>query len=217
MKQFIEATGTQGDDDWIAARKGMPTASAFKRIVTPKTKKPAAGYTTYSIELALDCVLDKEESWGGNEATNRGHELEPKARDWYKHYRAMVDGAEITVNEVGFRTDLLSRYGCTPDGDVIGDSEGYGGLEIKCFLDKHHTEAIVHHSETGLQLPEQWPQTMGQMLVCHYDFVDTVYWHPDLPKICIRTYPDPDLFDLLTMQIQSTIDYRQYVINLLEG
>ena len=37
----------QGSPQWFKAREGIPTASMFKKIITPKTRKLAAGRWSY--------------------------------------------------------------------------------------------------------------------------------------------------------------------------
>ena len=47
----------QGSDEWIQARLGIPTASQFHRIITPKTMKPAASAEGYIDQLVAEYLL----------------------------------------------------------------------------------------------------------------------------------------------------------------
>ena len=73
----------QGDAEWHAARMGIPTASAFHRIITPAKLSPSAQAEDYMNELLTEWLLGKASDFGGNFWTERGQALEPLARAWY--------------------------------------------------------------------------------------------------------------------------------------
>jgi exodeoxyribonuclease (lambda-induced) len=97
----------QGSPEWNAIRRGKPTASEFKNILTPggKAAKPRSeylfkkaaerlGFQTESITMA---------------ALAYGHEMEPQA---VRTYEAMLD---VETDVVGFCTTDDGRYGASPD------------------------------------------------------------------------------------------------------
>ena len=49
----------QGYAEWVAARLGIPTASCFDKIITPKTMKPSASADKYAWELIAERVLGR--------------------------------------------------------------------------------------------------------------------------------------------------------------
>ena len=73
----------QGSPEWFEARKGLPTASCFSKIITPKTGKLSASVDAYIAELIAETKEDTTEQirsyW-----MERGRLLEGEARAWYE-------------------------------------------------------------------------------------------------------------------------------------
>ena len=72
----------QGSREWIEARLGIPTASAFKRIVT-STGKLSAQRDAYQAELLSEWVFGEPAKDFDTAWTERGKVLEPDARRYY--------------------------------------------------------------------------------------------------------------------------------------
>lgn len=122
----------QGTPEWLNLRLGIPTASCADRILT-KAGKPSSSAAAYMGELVDECVHpDAEPAFTGNRHTERGHELEPQARAWYR----IVTGAD--VREVGFVLRDDGRAGCSPDSLIYRDGTPVKGLEIKAPEGKKH-------------------------------------------------------------------------------
>jgi len=102
-------TMPQYSPEWWSARRGIPTSSEAKRIITPATGKPAEGADTYAAEL-IAASLGWYSSFKGNDDTERGTMLEPEARRWLK----LQTGH--TSHQVGFCLSDCGRYGASPDG-----------------------------------------------------------------------------------------------------
>ena len=111
----------QGTQEWMMARLGMPTASQFDRLLTPKTRKPSASRIRYSAELLTEWLLGQPLEWGSSAWMERGTDMEGEAR---KYYEMQYD---VEVRQVGFVIRDDDAVGGSPDG-LIGDD---GGLEIK--------------------------------------------------------------------------------------
>ena len=127
---------TQGTDEWFAIRCGIPTTSAFSSMVT-STGNMSKSIDDYAITLAADLFAGKSlDEFQGNHYTERGIALEPEARNFYEVQK------NIDVQEVGFITDDLHTWGCSPDGLV---SDGLGMLEIKCQIPKNHIKKPAKH------------------------------------------------------------------------
>jgi len=128
-----------GGEEWSLARAGIPTASEFKNLVTINCKESKA-IDDYSIVLAAEKFSGRDiDSFGGNRATERGQELEPDAIAFYEmKYQVVVDS-------VGFITNDLKTYGCSPDG-LVGDN---GSIEVKCKIAKEHIKVLLNFNKTG--------------------------------------------------------------------
>jgi putative phage-type endonuclease len=146
----------QGSEDWFRARKGRLTASQMAKVITP-TGKLSSQWEKLAIRLAGECVKPNElPAFIGNIHTDRGHEMEPVAREWFTEWSG------LDVRTVGFVTkDDNPVLGCSPDALIYKKDKPVCGLEIKCPLIENHA---LYHYEGGV--PEQYrAQVHGSMVV----------------------------------------------------
>jgi putative phage-type endonuclease len=146
----------QGSEDWFRARKGRLTASQMAKVITP-TGKLSSQWEKLAIRLAGECVKPNEiPAFLGNIHTDRGHEMEPVAREWFTEWSG------LDVRTVGFVTkDDNPVLGCSPDALIYKKDKPVCGLEIKCPLIENHA---LYHYEGGV--PEQYrAQVHGSMVV----------------------------------------------------
>lgn len=165
----------QGSEAWFAMRKGRPTASRFKDIITPKTGKLSAKAESYMAELVGECFCPNFEGFMGNDATEHGNEFEPIAR------RDFEERTGINVETVGFVTRDDEIIGCSPDG-LIRDAAGEWteGLEIKCPF---HPKTQVSYLLAG-ELPDIYrPQVHGSMAVTGLDRWHFYSYHPNMAPL----------------------------------
>ena len=196
----------QNSNEWYELRAGIPTASNFNQLITG-TGKPSTSIDKYAEKLAGDFFAGAPiDAWEGNKYTDRGHEIEPDARNWYE----MRTDSE--VQQVGFITDDDKSTGCSPDG-LISDN---GLIEIKC-LPKQHIKALLYFNKYKKAPPDYRPQIQGQMMITGREWCDLVYYHPELPKIIIREYADLDYQIILTEQITKVITLRDDIVNVLKN
>jgi len=126
----------QGSPEWFALRAGIPSASEFSKLITSKGE-PSKSLPTYAALLAAEKYAGKPlEGFEGNGYTDRGKLLEPDARDAYQ----FIAGKE--VQQIGFVTDDLKRYGCSPDG--FADE---GLVEFKCLKTENHVKAMLYYKK----------------------------------------------------------------------
>jgi hypothetical protein len=171
----------QGDRTWRELRAGMPTASAFDQIVTPKTLKPAKG-DGYLLSLLTEWALGVPLEGFSTGWTERGTELEDQGR---LAYEWEVGGP---VTEVGFLTSDCGRYGGSPDG-LVGDD---GLLEIKFLSAKVHVGYLLDPSllETAYRC-----QCQGYLLITGRSWIDLCSCHAGdepLPMVRVRCEPDSE-------------------------
>lgn len=191
----------QNSAEWFEARRGMPTASSFDSLITP-TGKASTAITTYAASLAAK-ALNVHSIFDGNDHTERGHELEPMAADYYE----FVTGRPVEV--IGFITDDDETYGCSPDR-LVDD----GMVEIKCLSAEHHIMAIAALND-GKSI-KYMPQVQGEMLIAEKEWNDLVFFHPDLPSKIHRVYADKEYQKLLLDQIWKVIAERDRLLTLLQ-
>lgn len=197
----------QNSDLWFSMKLGKPSASGASRLVTP-TGRASEGLEAYAQELARDLYRGKpKENNFRNEHTDRGHELEPVAADDYEFLFS------TKVRKVGFITDDQERYGVSPDR-LIGRS---GLLEIKCFDEKAHLEALIYYKENRKVTPDRIAQLQMQLFVSYKKFVYLYYYSQTLPSFRIKVLPIKAYFEMLECQLDDVIKRRDEILTMLRS
>ena len=195
----------QGSDEWHALRLSIPTASEGSKMVTSQGA-PSKSMAGYAQKLAADMFAGRDtDAWAGNSYTDRGHEVEPEARMFYE-----MRGTP--VQQVGFITDDLLMWGCSPDG-LVGDD---GLLEIKC-LPKQHLKALLYYKANDKAPSDYIVQCQMQILITERKWCDLLYYSPDLPSFVIRQSPNKKIMDELHTQRTLLMNERRRVLNILES
>jgi hypothetical protein len=162
---------------WWQVRRGVPTASEFGSILTPKTMKLAAAADAYICRLIGDAFdLAYPRPSFTNAEMRHGTEAEPESRHWYEME------TDTTVQQVGFCTTDDGRFGCSPDG-LIGDD---GVLELKNPSPGTH---VAYLMDGGLPA-EYRAQCHGHLIVTGRAWCDFLSYCPGLPPFLVRVYPD---------------------------
>jgi len=172
----------QGSEAWYAVRKGRPTASRFKDVITAAKAEYSKSATGYMQELIADCFTTDVEAWTGNKWTDRGTELEPEARKAYGEHT----GRE--VEEVGFCAHDNEFFGCSPDGLILDPVtlEYCRGVEIKCLAPKGHVAAVA-----GGVLPDDYKaQVHGSLYVTGLPAWDFWSYCPGMRPFLVTVRPD---------------------------
>jgi hypothetical protein len=167
----------QGSGEWQKLRLGIPTASNFAKIITPKTAEFSTQSRKYAFRLIAEMLCNESfeplEKLGWIE---RGRELEPAAVRMYEFER------DVETAEVGLLTTDDGRVGATPDRLLIGAP---AALEVKCPAPFTHLEYLIDGFDA-----DYFPQVQGQALVGEFEFVDRYSYHPSMPPLLQRTYRD---------------------------
>ena len=139
----------QGTEEWFRLRLGMPSASKFKDLVTPKGK-PSAQSEKYMYELLAERLSGKREEGFKTFWMQRGNDLEPQAANVFEFQ------TDLNCREVGFVTDDHQTVGCSPDRLVDGV-----GLEIKCPSPAVHVKYLADYANNGTMPSEYYAQVQG--------------------------------------------------------
>lgn len=160
---------------WFEARRGLPTASEFSTVMaTGRGGGESKTRRTYMLKLAGEIVTGEVQEGFSNAHTERGHEMEPDARNLY----ALMTDARPEL--VGFIRN--GQKGASPDSLIGAD----GLLEIKTKLP---------HLLIDVLLKDEFPaehkhQCQGALWVSEREWIDiAVYW-PKLPLFIKRAYRD---------------------------
>lgn len=175
----------QGSDEWLAARRGILTASVIGKLITP-TLKVADNETSRGVlyTLAAERITGLVDYVHPTFDMQRGTDDEPYARTAYAEKYA-------AVAEVGFVTLETPAYtlGYSPDG-LVGDD---GLIEIKSRKPKEHLKAIL----TGQVPAENVAQIQTGLFITGRAWIDYVSFSAGLPLWVKRIEPDPAWFDII--------------------
>lgn len=171
----------QGTPEWHDQRRGMVTASAVGKLLTP-TLKVADNDVSRGLvaQLTAERITGTTDPTFVNDDMMRGILHEGLARDRYAEHH------NVTVTQVGFavRDDWGFQLGASPDG-LVGDD---GGLEVKCPRAKTHIRTIAAD-----RVPQQYvAQVQACMLVLGRQWWDFASFCAGLPLWTKRVYADPD-------------------------
>lgn len=161
----------QNSPEWLEARRGIPTASAFSQLLAKGEGKTRR---SYMLKLAGEIITGKGMESFSNEHTERGHEYEPEARDLYCFQTS------AKLRRVGFIKNGLA--GCSPDS-LIGED---GGLEIKTKLPHLLIDVILADKFPA----EHVAQVQGTLWVTGRKWWDIAIYWPGVPLFVKRAYRD---------------------------
>jgi len=175
MKIFSAAEYPQGSLAWKELKRGIPSASNFDKLITPKTGVLSSSHRGYIARLIAEKYRAEPEDYQSNAMLN-GIRMEAEALSWY----ALEFDRDVT--EVGFCLDDQGHFGTSPDA-LVGED---GLLEIKNLEGPAHVQAVLD----GKVPAEYIPQVHGQLVVSGRKWVDFLAYHPTLPKLVVRVEPD---------------------------
>ena len=180
---MIVITREQRTPEWYAARRGLPTASEFGSIITPKKMEYAAAADTY-IDSLIDALMRPDaagdESWTGNRHTRRGEMLEPEALGTYAFDR------DVRLQPVGLILSDCRRFGVSPDALVGAD----GSLEAKAPDGPTFVRWLREHRRTGDVPLEHKAQVHGSLIVTGRAWCDFLAYCPGYDPLVVRVTPD---------------------------
>lgn len=176
----------QGTTEWLRTRAGIPTASAFDRIVTPKGK-PSTQAEKYMHMLLAERIMGRPVLQVQTHWMNRGHELEGEAVLYYENMR------ELDTTVIGFVTNDEKTIGASPDR-FVGEE---GLLELKVPAEHTHVGYLLTRALDA----EYYPQVQGQLWVTGRKWLDIVSYHPEMPPAIVRVERDEAFIATLSQAV----------------
>ena len=172
-------TCEQRSKEWFEARLGIPTASAFGKIVSAGGKiRTGATPRSYMLSLLGERLTRAPTIIRESSAMLRGRELEGFARRYYE------ESTGSAVRQVGFITDDLRRWGCSPDGII----DNCVGLEIKCPM----LPAFLEYAGTREIPDDYYVQMQASMWITGFKFWHFLAYTDVRGMKPIRTFVEPD-------------------------
>ena len=192
----------QGDCLWTEARLSIPTASEFKKILTPKKLEFSKQADAYAFRLIAQELLGYSlESLDGLEHIDRGKELEPEAVRRYE-----FDNDAKTF-KVGFITTDDGKAGFSPDRLVEND----GMVEIKCPAPQTFVGCIVNGIDD-----EYICQKQGQLYIAEREWADVFFYHPQFQPIQKRFYRDEAFIRKLAEALQKFSEMKDKMMEMVK-
>lgn len=189
----------QGSHEWLTRRLGIPTASMFHKIMTPKTMKLSSQARGYAFRLVAEKLLNTSgDSLEHLEWVARGKELEPQAVKMFEFEQ------EIKTAPVGFIVTDDERMGATPDRLIVGEA---AALEIKCPAPATHVEYLVDGFGA-----DYMTQAQGQAMIGEFDWVGRYSFHPAMPPVLVKTYRDEAYIKALFAAVDEFCDMKNEIL-----
>ena len=185
---MIVHTVTQGTPEWLLLRAGIPTASCFDQIITPKGKVSTQAerymHTLLAERIMRHPVVEFVSGW-----MDRGSQLEAEAVAYYEGIR------ELDTTRIGFLTNDAGTIGASPDR-FVGDD---GLLEIKVPKEHTHVSYLLGKAVSDVY----YPQVQGQLWVSGRKWVDSMSYHPEMPPALVRTQRDDAYIAALSAGVEA--------------
>jgi|TARA_B100000700_G_scaffold297869_1_gene363187 hypothetical protein len=181
----------QGTPEWHAARLGIVTMSELKTLLV-KGKGPGgfgAGALSYMHQLIGERITgEPSDVLQGNTHTQRGHELEPVARELYQEATGLP-----RLEQVG----IILNHGVGYSPDCLVDSNGL--VEIKTKLPKYQIELLLAD-----ELPkEHVAQCQGGLWVSEREWIDFASYWPGMPLFVKRAYRDEVMIRTIAERVEA--------------
>ncbi len=177
----------QSTPEWKSLRLGRITASNMDCIISPTGKESTQVDKYLNKLLAEQITGESADTFDGNAHTDRGHEYEQEAADYF----AMLHGVEL--KRVGFVTTDDGRLGCSPDF-LVGDD---AVLEIKTGL----PHIMVQYYLSGKLEQDHRSQTQATLYVTERNRCFTMLYNPLIKPIIIES---PRNVPFITAMLQFT-------------
>lgn len=180
----------QRSEEWHALRLGIPTASDFKKIVTP-TGKLSSQHIDYLHVLLAEWFT--------------GHVAENFKSEWMQRGVDQEDGAIAAYEFLVSRETQPGGFFTTHDGLVGASPDRLDGdkyiVEIKCPLAPTHMGYLLN----GLE-GDHKPQMQGQLWVCERESITAVSYHPEMPPATAIYKRDEQYIKLLSAALRIFTD-----------
>jgi len=176
---------------WFALRLGLPTASNFHRIITPKKLKISEQRGSYRNLLLAEFITGVPMESFVSKSMERGTENEDKARSAYE----MLTDTETTRG--GFFTAYDGMAGCSPDA-LIGSA---GDLEIKCV----EIQTQVGYAIDGVE-DDHKIQMQGRLLIEEREYVDLFSYNEMLCLPILRVNRHEETIKAIDAALRQFID-----------
>ncbi|MEL6233310.1 MAG: YqaJ viral recombinase family protein [Pseudomonadota bacterium] len=185
----------QGTEEWLAARRGLITASEMNLLLTPTLKTANNDKSRAHVwELAAQRISGYVEPGYISDDMLRGWNDEIEARRIYDEKIARLGTVGFITNDKwGF------ELGYSPDA-LVGDD---GLIEVKSRRQKYQIETI--HADA---VPTEYAlQLQTGLLVSERKWIDFISYSGGLPMVIYRVFPD-DVTQAAIIEVAGKVEQR---------
>lgn len=185
---MVEIPCIQNSPEWHTVKIGVPSASNFHKILSPKGKV-SDQRKKYMYELAGEIISKRSSENYVSWRMEKAKEMEAESRMVYEMRN------EVDVRQVGFVfKDERRMYGCSPDGLI----DPNGGFETKDANFSIQIERLL----AGEMVDEHIPQVQGCLLACEREWWDFQSYCNGLEPLTIRNYRDEKYIKTLSEELE---------------
>lgn len=188
----------QNTPEWQALRSKKFTASMFSDLFMGKS---TLGYKKAILKVVYERLTDESPETFSNFWTDRGHELEPEAIEYYERQT-------FTKVRPGGFFELNEWVGCSPDGLVGSD----GLLECKSPAWSTMMGALMGDKKV---IEEYDTQVQGQLMVTGRAWCDLLFYHPKLKPVIIRINADKEKHEAIEKELKTAIASAESILEKL--
>ena len=174
----------QGSPEWYQARLGKPTASQFKKILTPKKGERSKQDTKYLFLVVAEKLLQQPLiQFPTTEYMEDGKKKEPHAALAFEIERERI------LDPLGFITDDKERWGASPDRIFADDPTEIAEFKVPVFV--NYLRCLLSPKMYFVDLHR--PQLQGQLFVGEFEKVWLIGYNEKQPLISLEVNRD-DIF-----------------------
>ncbi len=177
----------QNTDEWLAIKVGKFSASTCAELLMDKKTSGYKGLIDKIVEERMTGNPTESKKFQGNQFTDRGHELEPVAREDYE----IRNFKEVKIIGV---IELDEWVLCSPDGLIDDD----GLYQAKC---------PIFNTQKGYLKSKKVPtnyykQMQFELYVSNRNYNIFNSYHPNLPAFDVAIYRDESMIDEIKQRIK---------------
>lgn len=198
----------QGSAEWLRLRAGVLTASQIDKLITPKTLKLSGQRESLINTLVAERLLGEPvQEFAGTYWTERGHQLEQEAGDYF----AFQTGHDPRAVGFVFR-DESRTTGCSPDWMIPDGDNWLAGVEVKCPAAHTH----VGYLRAG-EAVRYSPQVQYSLWVTGLPAWYFLSYFPGLPPVLQRIEPDSEWQAALNATVPVLLDEVEQAVSAITG
>lgn len=194
----------QGSQEWLNLRLGIVTCSELDCLLVNGKGQAGfgAGAFSYMDQLIGERITgEAADPFQGNRHTERGHELEGKARELY----VARTGSELE------QVAIILNHGIGYSPDALVGSEGLD--EIKTKLPKFQVSVIL----AGEVPKEHIAQCQGGLWVSEREWIDFISYWPGMPLFIKRMHRDEAMIRTIAERVKTFYEIMEERMDRVMG